>query len=222
VNALALDKIAQKKIAEFGDTPAFLGYAPEGVPVKYPAALCVSVNDQVVHGIPAQDIILKDGDIVSIDCGLTHNGLFTDHAITVPVGKISAEAHELISVTHEALNVGIAAAQPGNTVGDIGYAIQTYIESQDAKYGIVRELTGHGVGVEIHEDPYIFNFGKPGQGAVLKPGMVVAIEPMITLGKPAVNFWKDHYTVATADGSLSAHFEHTVVITENGVEVLTI
>lgn len=222
VSTKDLDIYAEKLIRDMGDTPAFLNYRPEGANIPYPASLCISVNDEVVHGIPSKKRILKEGDIVSLDLGLKHKGLFTDMAITVPVGVISASNKVLILVTEQALRVGIDAAQAGNTVGDIGYAIESFVRShKDNKYGIVEVLSGHGVGRAIHEDPYIPNFGKRGKGAKLVPGMVVAIEPMLNIGTKNVTIDNDQYTFRTADGKNSAHFEHTIVITESEPEILT-
>lgn len=219
VTTKELDEYAYKLIKEGGDEPAFLNYKPEGQTRAYPASLCTSVNNEVVHGIPSANKILKDGDIISIDLGLKHKGLFTDHAVTVPVGKVNKASQELLEVTHEALLVGIEAAKNGNTVGDIGHAIEQFV---NRKYGIVRELSGHGVGKKIHEDPYVPNFGKAGKGEKLVPGMVIAIEPMLNIGKSDIITLSDGYTIKTADGSRSAHFEHTVLITEGDAEILTI
>lgn len=219
VSTAQLDEVAEKMIREYGDTPAFLGYKPDGAKLPFPASLCVSINDEVVHGIPAKDRILKEGDIVSLDLGLKHDGVFTDSAITVPVGKISHELNELLMVTKEALRVGIEAAKTGNTTGDIGHAIESFINK---RYGIVEGFSGHGVGRKIHEDPYVPNYGKPGTGEVLRPGMTIAIEPMLNLGKKQVEMLDDGYTIVTKDGTPSAHFEHTILITENGPEVLTV
>ncbi len=219
VSTADLDKYAYYLIKEGGDEPAFLGYKPEGQDKAYPASLCTSVNNEVVHGIPSENKILKDGDIISIDLGLKHKGLFTDHAVTVPVGKINKDSAKLLEATHEAMLVGIEAAKNGNTVGDIGYAIESFVAR---KYGIVRELSGHGVGKKIHEDPYVPNFGKKGKGEKLVPGMVIAIEPMLNIGKADIITLSDGYTIKTADGSRSAHFEHTVLITEDEAEILTI
>lgn len=213
-----LDEFAEKMIRDMGDEPAFLGYKPAGVPAKYPATLCVSINDEVVHGIPDGNIILQEGDIVTIDCGLKHQGLFTDHAITVPVGAITPEDQKLLNVTREALMVGIKAAQAGATTGDVGHAIESFV---DGRYGTVRILSGHGVGYAVHEEPYVPNFGVPGKGDRLVPGMVIAIEPMLTRGSDDVVGLDDHYTYVTEDGSRSAHFEHTILITEDGPEILT-
>lgn len=219
VSAYDLDKLAEKLIRDGGDEPAFLGYKPEGHGAPYPASLCVSVNSEVVHGIPFKEKKLKEGDIVSIDLGLKHKGLFTDHAITLPVGKISKKDTELIRVSKDALMEGIQAIIPGARVGDIGYAIQKFVKPYG--YGIVRVLSGHGVGKYIHEDPYVPNFGKKGTGVALTPGMVIAIEPMLTHGTHNVIVDKDGYTIRTSDGTRAAHFEHTVLITEDGAEILT-
>lgn len=221
VSTKDLDTYAEQFIRELGDTPAFLNYRPEGASSPFPASLCVSVNDEVVHGIPNKNKILKEGDIVSIDLGTKHKGLFTDMAITVPVGKVSPENLKLLEITKKALQVGIDAAQGGNTVGDIGYAIESFIRAQERKYGIVEVLSGHGVGKEIHEDPYIPNFGKKGKGAKLVPGMIVALEPMINLGTKNVTIDDDDWTFRTADRKNSAHFEHTILITEGEAEILT-
>lgn len=220
VSTKELDLYAEKLIREMGDTPAFLNYRPEGASTSFPATLCVSVNDEVVHGIPNKNKILKEGDIVSIDLGTKHKGFFTDMAMTVPVGSISPKNSKLLEVTEKSLQVGIDAARAGNTVGDIGYAIETYIHSQ-GQYGIVEVLSGHGVGVAIHEDPYIPNFGKKGKGAKLAPGMIIAIEPMVNLGTKNVTIDDDDWTFRTADRKPSAHFEHTVLITDNEPEILT-
>lgn len=217
-----LDDYAFKLIKEMGDTPAFLNYRPEGADTPFPASLCVSVNNEVVHGIPNKDKVLKEGDIVSIDLGLKHKGLFTDMAMTVPVGSISASNKALLEKTEHALMVGISAACGGNRTGDIGYAIESYVKSDKAqKYGVVEVLSGHGVGRAIHEDPYIPNFGKKNTGDILKPGMVVAIEPMLNIGTKNVVIDKDGYTFRTADGKKSAHFEHTILITDGEPEILT-
>ena len=222
ISTKELDTYTEKIIYEMGDSPAFLNYRPEGANIPYPASLCISVNDEVVHGIPNKNRILKEGDIVSLDLGIKHQGLFTDMAITVPVGVISAQNQTLLEVTEQSLKVGIGAAQGGNTIGDIGFAIESFIRSRkENKYGIVEVLSGHGVGRAIHEDPYIPNFGKKGKGAKLVPGMVVAIEPMINLGTKNVTIDDDQYTFRTADGKNSAHFEHTILITESEPEILT-
>lgn len=219
VSTKALDDLAYKLIIEGGDKPAFLNYTPDGISYPYPASLCVSVNDEVVHGIPNKDVILQEGDIVSLDLGLIHEGMITDAAITVPVGNISKDAQKLIDTTREALARAIKAIKPGATVGDIGHAVESF--ATPLGYGIVRILSGHGVGYSVHEDPFVPNYGKPGAGEKLVPGMVLAIEPMLNLGGDEVCVTDDEYTYITDDGSLSAHFEHTIAITEDGAEILT-
>lgn len=221
VTAKSLDDLAARLIAEGGDTAAFLNYKPYGAKRPYPASLIVSVNDAVVHGIPNEkEIILREGDIVSLDLGLVHKGLITDAAVTVPVGKVSKEAKLLMRATKEALALAIKEAKPGNTTGHIGHAVECHI--RPLGYGIVEELAGHGVGYSVHEDPYVPNYGEPGDGEVLVPGMVIAIEPIINAGSEKVRLDKeDGYTYRTVDGSLSAHFEHTVAITKRGCRILT-
>ncbi len=218
ISTYELDQYAYELIKEGDDEPAFLGYKPDGHHKAFPASLCTSVNSEVVHGIPRKDKILKEGDIICIDLGLKHKGLFTDHAVTVAVGAISKESQKLLDATREALAVGIEQAVAGNTVGDIGHAIESFVNK---RYGIVRELSGHGVGKYIHEDPYVPNFGKKGKGQKLIPGMVIAIEPMLNIGRADIVSMSDGYTIKTADGSRSAHFEHTVLITEGEPEILT-
>ncbi len=219
VSARELDDHARALIHAGGDQPSFLNYRPAGAHRSFPAALCVSVNDAVVHGIPS-DTILQEGDIVGLDLGIKHGGLFTDAALTVAVGAIDDAARALIDATRESLMHGIQAARVGNTVGDIGHAIQTFIEPLG--YGIVRELAGHGVGYAVHEEPFVPNYGKAGKGIKLLPGMVLAIEPMVNEGAPHVLLGEDKFTFKTSDGSRSAHFEHTIVILEDGpAEILT-
>ncbi len=217
ISTIELDRAAEAMIKEYGDVPAFKGYKPDGADRPYPASLITSVNDEVVHGIPGKRILME-GDIVALDLGIYHDGVFTDSAITVPVGKISNECNELLMDTEQALYVGIEQVKPGNTTGDIGYAIESFINK---KYGIVDGFAGHGVGCHIHEDPFVPNFGKPGEGTKLVPGMTIAIEPMMNLGKKYVKILSDGYTVVTKDGMPSAHFEHTVLVTETGYEILT-
>ena len=218
--AAALNALAEKLIKESGDRAAFLGYSPKGAKRPYPASLCVSVNDEVVHGIPnEQEKILREGDIVSLDLGLRHNGLFTDAAITIPVGKVDETAKKLIETTKKALTIGIAAARGGGYTCDIGAAIEKFVKPFG--YGIVRDLAGHGIGYAIHEPPFVPNFGKKGKGKKLLPGMVLAIEPMLNEGTEKVILDEDGYTYRTTDGKRSAHFEHTIVITDSGAEVLT-
>ena len=219
VTAIELDQLALRLIHEMGDEPAFLNYKPYGAKKPYPASICISVNSEVVHGIPKATTVLKEGDIVSLDLGLKHKGMFTDHAVTVPVGKISKEIRELLDTTEASLYAGIAEAVKGNRTGDVGYAVEQFANKK--KYGIVRDLAGHGVGKHIHEDPYIPNYGKRGTGEIFKTGMVVAIEPMFNLGGDDVVLFGDGYTYKTADGKKSAHFEHTVLITDGEPEILT-
>lgn len=219
VSTYELDVYAEKLIRDLGDEPAFLNYKPEGASFPFPASLCTSVNEEVVHGIPSKNKILKEGDIISIDLGLKHEGLFTDMALTVGVGEISSASRKLLKITEQALFVGINAIAPGGRVGDIGYAIESFVRPH--KYGIVEVLSGHGVGKAIHEDPYVPNFGEKGRGAKLVPGMVIAIEPMLNNGTKNVILQDDDYTYITADHKKSAHFEHTVLITKDGAEILT-
>ncbi len=219
ISTWELDKYAEKLIIEMGDYPAFLNYRPEGADRPYPASICISVNDEVVHGIPSKKRILKEGDIVSLDLGLRHKGLFTDHAVTVGVGEIGNGAKKLIEMTERSLYAGIDAAVGGGRIGDIGHAVESV--ARPFRYGVVEVLSGHGVGKAIHEDPYIPNFGKAGTGAKLVPGMVIAIEPMFNNGTKHVTMDDDGYTIRTADGKKSAHFEHTILITEGEPEILT-
>ncbi len=220
ISTLILEEEALRLIKEKGDKPAFLGYTPMGASRPYPASLCVSINDEIVHGIPNEaSRILKDGDIVALDLGLVHQGLITDAAVTVGVGAIDDEARELLQVTRKALETGINAAMPGNTIGDIGFAINEVVKK--TKFSLAEDLAGHGVGYAVHEDPYVPNIGHEGEGEKLVTGMVIAIEPMINIGKSKIKMSKDGYTILTRDGSRSAHFEHTIVITEGGNIVLT-
>jgi len=220
ITTKSLNELAHELIVQAGCTPAFLRYKPEGADRPYPASLITSINSEVVHGIPG-DRVLKEGDTIALDLGLKYEGVFLDHAITVPVGAIASKDQQLLSITKSALDEGIAAIVPGGTVGDIGHAIETFVKPY--RLGIVRGLSGHGVGREIHEDPYVPNYGKKGKGDKLVPGMVIAIEPMLTRGAEEVIQMNDGYTLKTIDGSRSAHFEHTVLIKEDGYpEVLTI
>ena len=215
-----LNTVAQQLIQAGGDKSAFLNYKPRGAKRPYPASLCVSINNEIVHGIPnEQPKILKEGDIVSLDLGLIHNKLITDHAITVAVGKISKDAQKLLDVTKKALELGIAQARAGKKTGDIGHAIESY--GMKFNLGIIEELSGHGVGYAVHEEPFVPNIGEPNEGALLKPGMVIAIEPMFTLGTYEIVLEDDGYTYTTSDGSLAAHFEHTIVITDGDPIVVT-
>ena len=220
VTAEELDDLAEAMIRDGGDEPCFLGYTPEGGNRPYPATLCVSINEEIVHGIPNESVkILKEGDIVGLDLGLTHEGVVVDAAITVPVGNISDESKRLMRATENALAAGIAVAKPGNHLGDIGAAIQKEIEN--AGFRVVKELGGHGVGDLVHEDPFIPNFGKPGTGELLEEGMVLALEPIASAGKAAVVVAPDGYTFRTKDGSRSAHFEHTILIEKTGARIVT-
>lgn len=220
VSAGALEEAARRLIAQGGDEPSFLDYAPKGAQRPFPAALCVSVNDEVVHGIPNEGRkVLREGDIVSLDLGLWHRGLCTDMAITLPVGRVDGAAKKLLKVTREALEKAIAAASAGKTTGDVGHAIESFIKPYG--FGIVRELSGHGVGYAVHEEPFVPNYGRPGEGGTLEEGLVIAIEPMINEGKAGIRLNSDGFTYRTRDGSRSAHFEHTIVVTKKGAEILT-
>ena len=212
ISLLRLDMLAEEFIRSHGAIPAFKGY------MGFPATLCISVDDEVVHGIPSNKI-LSDGQIVGIDCGALKNGYYGDSARTFAVGNISDEDKDLLSATQEALNLGIKEAVSGNYVSDIGHAIQTYIEPKG--YSIVRELVGHGIGTNLHEDPQVPNYGEPGKGIMLKEGMCLAIEPMINIGTKEVYTLNDGWTVKTKDGFNSAHFEHTIAIRKDGPEVLS-
>ncbi len=219
VTTSELDDYACELIAAGGDKPAFLNYRPRGSDLAYPAALCVSINEEIVHGIPSKRV-LKDGDLVTLDLGIVHDGLFTDSAITLGVGNISAADKKLLAVTKEALRIGIEAAKPGKTTGDIGAVIEKYVLAEG--FGVVRDLSGHGVGFAVHEDPEVPNYGRPGSGTKLVPGLVIAIEPMVVVGTEETDILADGFTFVTSDRKNSAHFEHTVAITETGAEILTI
>lgn len=214
VSMEALERVALEEIEKQGAVPAFKHYRPEGARRPFPCALCVAPNSVVVHGIPTEmNYTLQDGDVVGIDVGLKKDGVITDAGYTVPVGNVKKDVRELLRVTKEALEAGVQAARAGNTVGDIGAAIQPF--ARKAGYGLVRELCGHGVGTAVHEMPQVPNFGTSGKGETLRAGMVLAIEPMFNLGGAAVDFLDDGYTVRTRDGSISAHFEHDVVVTDD-------
>jgi methionyl aminopeptidase len=210
---LELDEIVRREYKKRNLVPTFLGY------YGYPATVCVSINDEIVHGIPGKREI-NDGDVVSLDLGCTHKGFVADAAVTVGVGSVSEEKQRLIDVCRESLIRGIAAAKGGARVGDIGHAIQTYVEGE--RFSVVREYVGHGVGRQMHEDPQIPNYGSPGTGPVLRPGMVIAIEPMVNAGTWQTKKDDDNWTVRTKDGALSAHFEHTLAITDGDAAVLTL
>lgn len=212
-----LNDFVYTMITEMGDKPAFLNYKPFGASYAYPGSICISVNDEVVHGIGG-DRVLQEGDIVGLDGGVTHKGMISDSAITVPVGEISKEDKELMRVTKEALMAGINAAQGGKYVNDISKAIEKAIPK---KYGIVKILSGHGVGYKVHEEPYVPNFDDGVKGPKLVPGMVLALEPMVNLGTDEVYLADDGYTFITKDHKKSAHFEHTILITEGKAEIIT-
>ncbi len=214
VSTMDLERAAEKKIRELGAKPAFKGY------YDYPCVLCTSVNQEVVHGLPSESRVLKDGDIVSIDCGVVLDGYYGDSAITVPVGeKVSAEMRKLLEVTEQSLQRGIDAMRVGNTIGDIGAAVPEIVEANG--FSVVREFVGHGVGTKLHEDPQVPNYGVRGHGPKLREGMVLAIEPMVNAGGPGVRVLEDKWTAVTEDGRPSAHFEHCVAVTKDGPLVLT-
>jgi methionyl aminopeptidase len=220
VSTLILEEEALRLIRAHGDKPAFLDYSPAGAQRPFPAALCVSINDEIVHGIPNEPgRILNQGDIVSLDLGLVHKGLITDSAVTVPVGAIDDESRALLDVAKRALQAGVDAAKPGRHIGDIGAAISAVVEG--TSFSLASDLAGHGVGYAVHEDPFVPNVGLEGDGEELVPGMVIAIEPMVNVGGPDIADTDDGYTIVTADGSRSAHFEHTIAITEKGNIILT-
>ena len=214
VSTLEIDTIVRSFIEKQGASPSFLGYG------GFPASTCISVNNVVIHGIPSKDKILEEGDIVSVDVGAYYKGYHGDNAYTFPCGKISANAQALLDATRESLYEGIKQAAAFNRIGDIGNAVQRYVETRS--YSVVRDYVGHGVGAKLHEDPSVPNFGTPGRGARLIPGMTIAIEPMINEGSHYDRVMGDKWTVVTLDGKLSAHFEHTVAVTHDGPKILTL
>ena len=217
VTTAALDKLADEFIRDHGAKPTFLGFPnPYGGP--YPASICTSVNEQVVHGIP-NDVELKDGDVVSVDCGALLDGFNGDSCYTFCVGEVAPEVRQLLKVTKESLYKGIEAALPGHRLGDIGYAVQSHCEAHG--YGVVREFVGHGIGKEMHEEPAVPNFGRRGNGTQLKNGMCIAIEPMITMGSPQIWLMPDKWTVVTRDKQPAAHFEHTIALHQGKVDILS-
>ncbi|MDP3784832.1 MAG: type I methionyl aminopeptidase [bacterium] len=218
VRTKELDALAEKLIRANGGVPSFKGYRTFDAASPYPASLCISINDEVVHGIPSQRVF-ESGDIVGLDIGMKYQGFFTDMAETVAVGKIDKNGEKLIRVTKKALELAISTIKPETRVGDVGEAVQKFAEAEG--FGIVRQLVGHGVGAKVHEDPEIPNWGQAGTGPVLKENMVIAIEPMVTEGSFEVYLDKDGWTWKTKDGSRAAHFEHTILVTNNGAEVLT-
>jgi methionyl aminopeptidase len=213
VTTMDLERAAESKIAELGAKPAFKGY------YDYPCVLCTSVNEEIVHGIPSEKRALKEGDIVSIDCGVVLDGYYGDAAITVPVSAVKPELRKLLTVTEESLYRGIDQALIGNSVGDVGAAVQEHVEANG--FSVVRDFVGHGIGTRLHEEPQIPNFGARGHGAKLREGMVLAIEPMVNYGKPGARVLDDKWTAVTVDGSFSAHFEHCVAVTKDGPVILT-
>ena len=214
ITTMDLERAADRRIRELGAKPAFKGY------YEYPCVLCTSVNSEIVHGIPSEKRTLKDGDIVSIDCGVVLDGYYGDAAITVPVGTaVKPELQKLLEVTEASLYRGIEAARIGNTVGDVGAAVQELVEANG--FSVVREFVGHGIGTRLHEDPQVPNYGTRGHGARLREGMVIAIEPMVNAGRPGARLLDDKWTAVTEDGSYSAHFEHCVAVTEDGPMILT-
>jgi methionyl aminopeptidase len=214
VSTMDLDRAAEDKIRELGAKPAFKGY------YDYPCVLCTSVNNEIIHGIPSEKRVLKEGDIVSIDCGVVLDGYYGDSAITVPVGgKVSEELKKLLEVTETSLKKAIEEVRLGKTVGDVGAAVQEYVEANG--FSVVRDFVGHGIGTRLHEDPQVPNYGTRGHGTRLREGMVLAIEPMVNIGRPGARVLDDKWTAVTEDGSYSAHFEHCVAVTRNGPLVLT-
>jgi methionyl aminopeptidase len=213
VTTAELDRLAERLVRDGGAVPAFTGYR------GFPATLCASVNEEVVHGIPSPARALKDGDIVSLDMGVKLNGFFGDSAVTVPVGRIPETVTRLLRVTREALDRAIEQVRAGGRLSNIGHAVQAWVERHG--FAIVREFVGHGIGEALHEEPQIPNYGTPGRGPKLAPGMVLAIEPMVAMGRAETRVLSDGWTAVTRDGSLAAHFEHTVVVTADGAEVLT-
>ncbi len=214
ITTMDLERVAEEKIRELGAKPAFKGY------YDYPCVLCTSVNNEIIHGIPSEKRVLKEGDIVSIDCGVVLDGYYGDAAITVAVGdSLRPEVQKLLKVTEESLYKGIEKMRIGNAVGDVGAAVQEWVEAHG--FSVVREFVGHGIGTKLHEDPQVPNFGQRGHGARLREGMVLAIEPMVNIGKPGTRVLDDNWTAVTEDGSFSAHFEHCVAVTKNGPLILT-
>lgn len=221
ISTLYLDGKAEEFIKKAGAEPAFKGYVPPRTSTRnaYPATLCTSINEQLVHAIPSKDQVIQSGDIIGLDCGILYLGYYVDMAVTIPVEKISSQARKLLKVTKKSLDIAIDIIKPGIHLGDISYAIQSFVERHG--FSIVRQLSGHGIGKNLHEDPTILNYGKKGTGIVLKQGMVIAIEPMVNIGHWKVKTLDDGWTIVTNDSSLSAHFEHTIAINKYGCEILT-
>ena len=214
ITTLQLDALAEDFILKLGATPSFKGYH------GFPGSICTSINEVVVHGIPSEKQVLKEGDIITLDFGVNYKGYHADSATTYPVGQVSPEIKQLLEVTEKSLYIGLEQAKPGNYISDISYAIESFVKPFG--YGIVEGFTGHGIGRDLHEEPYVPNFGKPKQGPVMKPGMTFCVEPMINLGTKRVKILSDNWTTVTSDRKPSAHFEHMIVITETGYEILTI
>lgn len=219
IDTLALDRAAEELINREDAKPAFKGYKVPWVSAPFPGTLCVSINNEVVHGIPSKERVLEEGDIVSIDTGASYKGFFGDAACTYAVGKISEGRRRLLDITLKSLRAGVAAARPGATIGDLGYAVESVVVP--ARLGLVRDYSGHGIGARLHEAPQVPNYGKPGHGVTLKPRMTLCIEPMVMSGAEDVKCLADGWTVVTADGSDAAHFEFSLLITENGADILT-
>ena len=211
ITTLELDRYAEERVRAAGAVPAFLNYR------GFPATLCTSINDVIVHGIP-NETPLAEGDIIGVDCGVLYKGYYGDAARTFAIGKVSDQADRLMAVTREALELAVEQTRPGNHLSDIGYAVQTHVEKNN--FSVVKEFVGHGIGVALHEDPQVPNFGVPGRGPQLKPGLVIAIEPMVNAGRAGVRVDSDGWTARTEDGELSAHFEYSVAVTESGARVL--
>ena len=214
VSTAELDKFAERRVREMGAVPAFLGYR------GYPATLCVSINEEIVHGIPSSKRVIRDGDIVSLDMGAVCEGFYGDAAVTVAAGEISGPAKRLMDVTSRSLELALSEVKAGARLGDVSHAVEKY--ATENGMSVVREFTGHGIGRHLHEEPSIPNFGKPGSGPVLKAGMTLAIEPMLCLGKAGIVIKNDGWTAVSADGSLAAHYEHTVAVTEDGCDILSV
>jgi methionyl aminopeptidase len=220
VTTAGLDELAETTIREAGAVPSFKGYQPHPSVPPFPGSICASVNDEIVHGIPGPRE-LRDGDVISIDCGAILEGWHGDAAVTVAVGEVPDEVRELMRVCEESMWRGLAAASEGGRVSDISHAVESFVLAQSAGYGIVEEYGGHGIGTEMHQEPHVLNHGRPGRGPRLRPGMALAIEPMITVGSPATQELSDGWTVVTRDGSIAAHVEHTMALLEDGIWVLT-
>ncbi len=219
VSAYELDNYAEKRARQLKASPAFKNYSPPGTSVKYPASLCVSINEEVVHGIPRRDKIIKEGDVVSLDFGIYKNGYYGDAALTVGVEPLEPEKRRLIEVTRKALEIGIKNVKIGNRLSDVSAAIQRFVESNG--FSVIRDFAGHGIGRFLHEEPQVPNYGVPGMGPEIEEGMTFALEPMVSMGDWKIKILSDGWTAVTLDGSTAAHFEHTVAVVDGGVEILT-